>query len=203
MNNAYVYAVFRPDGRICYIGKGTGQRWKRHDARAKRNPHYAAILENAGGNLPVVIISSGLSDKKAYEIEALLTRIIGLEKDGGPLVNCGHGGVGGPSGVVHSAEWRRIRSLRAAEAWQKPEVRSKLLRAGRKRSGNPNPKTQEFKTAMSIRLKGNTHTLGHKASEETRAKMSAALTGKKRSTEQRSRMREAARKGWIKRRATG
>lgn len=199
--NAYIYIVFRPDGRPCYVGKGTGQRWKRHDCRAKSNPHYKAILDLAGESLPVVIISSGLTDKRAYELEGLLTQAIGLEKDGGPLVNCGHGGQGGPSGVVRSDEWKKTRSLRAKEVWERKEYREKTLRSDRNRSGNKQTRSDEFKKAMSARLIGNTHTLGFKHSDEARAKISASRKGVPKSPEHRAAMAEAAKRGWIKRKA--
>ena len=168
---SYVYLVSRPNGVPLYIGKGTGERWLRHRARAAANPHYARILERAGGSLPVSIIARGLSEREAFRLEELLTRSIGIESEGGPLVNCGHGGHGGPSGIKRSKEWRKNRRLKAIEAWRDESYRAKMLRADRKRSGNNHPRSASFKASVSHKLKGNTHTLGFKHSADSRAKM--------------------------------
>lgn len=127
----YVYMVFRPDGRPCYVGKGTGDRWKRHRARAASNHHYANILDQAGGILPVSVMANGLSEAEAFALERLLTESIGIESEGGPLVNCGHGGRGGPVGVQHSEEFRQQRRLKAIEAWQDETYRAKIRVSGK------------------------------------------------------------------------
>lgn len=197
----YVYVVTRPDGRLLYIGKGSGNRWKRHDARAKANPHYRAVLDLAGGNLPVAIIAHGLSEAEAFALEEMLTRLIGVESDGGPLVNCGHGGRGGPSGVKRSDAWRAHRRLKAIEVWRDETYRAKVLRADRGRSGNKGPRSDQFKSDMSERLKGNTHTLGYRHTDEARKKMSDARKGRPKSPEHRAKIGEAGRLAWARRKA--
>jgi hypothetical protein len=195
----YVYVVFRPDGRPLYIGKGSGDRWRRHDRKA-RNPHYANVFEQAGRALPVVIVRDQLSEDDAYAVEEALTRAVGIEKDGGPLVNLGYGGRGGAAGIKHSEEWRAVRSLRAREMWRDPEIRAKLLRPDRQRAGNKQPRSDEFKSSMSRRLIGNTHTLGYKPTEATRAKQSVALKGQKRTAATREAMSRSARIAHARRR---
>jgi len=196
----YVYIVFRPDGSLLYVGKGTGERWKRHKSRASSNAHYANVLKQAGGTLPVSIIASGLSEPESFALEGILTESIGIESEGGPLVNCGHGGRGGPVGVKRSSEWRAHRRLKAIELWCDESYRAKMLRADRGRSGGRAPRNPAFKAAMSARLQGNTHTLGYKHTDETRAKMSRARKGVPKKPEHVVNMSEAAKRGWIKRR---
>ena len=200
LKNHYIYIVFRPNGEPLYVGKGTGARWKRHAARARSNPHYAAILNQAGGELSVACFAHGLGEAEAFALERLLTEMIGIEADGGPLVNCGHGGRGGPAGVKRSDEWRATRRLRAIEAWRDETYRAKVLRADRERSGNKQPRTTEFKTAMSERLRGNTHTLGLRHTSEARAKMSLAGKGRPKSDEHRAKIGAANKIAWIERR---
>lgn len=178
--NCYLYAVFRETGIICYIGKGSGNRWKRHDSRARRNSHYAAILSKANGDLPVVIFKESLNAKVAYIYEEIFIRAVGLERDGGPLINQGYGGEGGPNGVIHSKEWKEHRSKMAIEVWKRPTYRAKMMDISRYRGhGNQQPRSAKFKQIMSNRLKGNKHTLGFKHSIKSRHKMSEARKGKK------------------------
>lgn len=166
-----------------YIGKGEGHRWKRHDARAKTNPHYAAILKAAGGDLPCVILIDNLSAEKSFEIEEVFTKAIGIESEGGPLVNCGHGGRGGLSGVIRSKKFRKHRSKIAKELWQNKDYRKIMLRNDRGRSGNTLPRSEAFKIIVGKKLKGNTHSLGMVHSDSAKAKMSIARKGVSKSKE--------------------
>ena len=199
----YVYMVFRPDGRPLYVGKGSGARWRRHDSRCRANPHYRAVFDQSGGNLPVIIIASGLSEAKAFALETVLTESIGLESEGGPLVNCGHGGRGGPVGIKHSEEWCAVRRLRAIELWKDADYRAVMLRPDRARGGNGEPRTEEFKAAVSKKLRGNKHTLGFRHSAESRELMSRQRRGLSKSPETKAKMSEAAKLGWLKRKARG
>lgn len=167
----YVYLVARPDGRPLYVGKGSGARCKRHDARAASNPHYKAVLDKAGGKLPVALVASGLSEAKAFALERMLTTMIGIESDGGPLVNCGHGGREGPVGVKRSEKWRTNSRLKAIKKWRDETYRAKMLRSDRARLGNKGPRTAEFKSAVAAKLKGNTNSLGFKHSDASKEKM--------------------------------
>ena len=173
MNNFYIYMVERPNGRPLYIGKGSSNRWKLHRARARTNAHYAAILKEAGGVLSVQIIAKDLTEAVAYELEGQLTRFIGLEAEGGPLVNCGHGGEGGPSGVVRSAAFRKRRSQRAKEAWRDPQYRTLQLSPNRNRKGNNHPRTEAFKQAVAAKMRGKTHSKGHRHGKQAKAKLGA------------------------------
>nr|WP_295077846.1 GIY-YIG nuclease family protein [uncultured Roseateles sp.] len=75
----YVYAHLDPDGRVFYVGKGTGNRaWStdRHIVWHRYVDHHL------GGNYSVNIIQDGLSEDEALEIEAGL-----ISKLGHQLVN--------------------------------------------------------------------------------------------------------------------
>lgn len=196
----YIYMVHRPDGTPLYVGKGSGGRTGRHAARAASNPHYAAVLKQAGGKLPVSVIAKNLTEAEAFALEELLTRTIGIESEGGPLVNCGHGGRGGPVGVKRSEKWKANRRLKAIEAWRDETYRAKMLRADRGRSGNTQRRSESFKSKMTQRLQGNTHTLGFRHTEASKAEMSARRKGVPKSPEHRANMSAGAKIGWIKRR---
>jgi hypothetical protein len=166
----YVYGVFRPSGIPMYIGHGCGDRWKRHDRKRTQNPHFAAILDQAGGDLPTVIIRSGLTKSEACEIEIALIKAIGREINGGPLVNLTDGGDGGTPGAVMTPEWRANRSRKAKE-WYTPERCAAFSERMRGNKYTPPTRSEEWKAALSERMKGNTRTLGYKHTAEAKQKM--------------------------------
>jgi len=169
----YVYVAFRPNGVPFYIGKGTGYR-----AFRPHGSHFNAVVAKAGGSVPIAVIRDGLAEAEAYEVEEALIRAIGIEREGGPLINQGYGGRGGPVGIKHTEEWCGIRSSRAKELWSKPEYRAVMLRPDRKRSGNKQQRTEQFRQTVSEANQGNTHTLGMRHTDESRAKMSKAHKGR-------------------------
>lgn len=191
----YVYIVFRPNGIPCYVGKGTGDRFKRHN---RKNAHLRNIANAADGELPVVIIRDGLNNSDAYDLEKELIEIIGREPCG-PLVNKSDGGKGGSTGSKISAEWKKNRSRKARLLWQDKEYREHMLRPDRGRSGNKNPRSETFKQNMSERLKGNTNTLGLKHSEEARTKMSISRKGLSKSLAHRAAIAAAVKSAHAKR----
>ena len=167
---SYVYICFRPwNGTPFYVGKGKGSRWKRHDRKLNSNPHYANIYKKANGYIPVVIVRDNLTDEDACRLERQFISAIGRGNIG-PLVNLTDGG-DGTSGAIRSQEWRANRSQKAKEMWENPEIRAKLTAPDRNRGGNTQPRTDEFRAAMSARLIGNTHTKGYKHTQEAREKM--------------------------------
>lgn len=128
----YVYILFRPDGRPCYVGKGCGKRDKKHEKYGSHNPHLSAIIKNAGGSLPAVRFRDGISDAEAHSLERLLIAAIGREIHGGPLVNQTDGGEG-VSGAVRSPE--TLARMSAAQMGKKASRETKrkhsLSRTGR------------------------------------------------------------------------
>lgn len=191
-SQSYVYAVFRPNGIPCYVGKGKGDRWRRHDRKRKQNPHFAAILNSAGGDLPVVVIRSDLNDREAIHTEVALIAVIGREINGGPLVNLTDGG-DGTAGWKAGKAWRENRSAKSKELWKTPDFRALILRPGRKRSGNKSPRSEGFKRSVSQKLRGNKHMLGLKHSEKSKKLMSEKRKGVPKSPEHRAKISQANR----------
>jgi hypothetical protein len=169
--DAYVYIVYRPDGRPCYVGKGTGGRWERHDRR-DRNPHFFAIRQKHGKNLPTFKFKTGLTDEDALALEVRLIAIIGRETHGGPLVNMTDGGEGARSHKP-SAEWLKRRSEAAREVWKRPEFRAAQIERmrGNSHSKKPHTLSPEWKSELTEKMRGNSHTKGTKHSPEARLKM--------------------------------
>lgn len=175
--NHYVYIYFRLDGSPVYVGRGTGARYKTH-MKPSKDTHLGRLIKKSGGELPVVIIASGLTLEKSCEMEKAFIKALGREIDGGPLINLSLGGDAGSIGVVHGEEFRKKRSIRAKEQWQTPGFKERREAAlAPNRRGNKRPRSEEFKRAMSERLKGNKHTLGYRHSPETKAKMSKQRKG--------------------------
>jgi hypothetical protein len=177
----YVYIVFRPDGSSLYVGKGSGDRWRRHDRKNRQNPHYAAVLKQAGGDLPVVIIRSGLTDDEALEIEAAFIAAIGREPHG-PLVNLVDGG-GGTTGWKAPPEWRARRAAASRLLHTNPEHKERLRQRmlgntylrGKKRPQSAIEAARLKAIGRPAPNKGKKHT------PESLAKMSAASKGIKKS----------------------
>lgn len=104
MTMFYTYAHVRKDnGQIFYIGKGSGRRMYRKDARSK---HWKNIACKAG--FEPMMLASWNSEKEAFEHEKFL---INCFKDTGLLVNKSSGGDGNDaagglsfSGKKHSQE---------------------------------------------------------------------------------------------------
>jgi hypothetical protein len=178
MTEFYVYIYFRRDGTPCYIGKGQGRRYLKHE-RGKTNEHLWNIIRKSDKDLPKAIIKSGMTEAEAYSLEALLIEIIGREVDGGPLVNLSTGGVGSGSGCVRDAAWRMNRSEKAKEYWSNPENKLKLserMRGNQHKKGKPNSELQKKVTAD--RLRGTPAPNRGKAhSDEAKNKMSLAHKG--------------------------
>jgi hypothetical protein len=120
----YVYVYFRPwDGSPCYVGKGQKSRWRSH-LRQCHNKHLAAIIKKANGDLPVVIIRSGLTEEEAHSIEMAFIQAIGRVVDGGPLANLTIGGDGVAGRIMSAEEIERRRAI-----LNSPEVKEKLIRS--------------------------------------------------------------------------
>jgi hypothetical protein len=80
----------------CYVGKGKGDRWTRHESRKIHdNSHLRSIVNQAreaGKELPKIKFAEGLTEQEAFDLEKLLIAVIGREHLGGPLVNLTDGG---------------------------------------------------------------------------------------------------------------
>ncbi len=175
----YVYLHRRAsDGRVFYVGKGTGPRaWVWHN----RNPYWCNTKEKHG--LEVEIAICGISEQEAFAHEKRM--IENLLFEGHPLTNLTAGGEG-MSGYQYTDEHRRklseagkgrTRTDAEIEKWRKSragwspsdDTRQKISESltGRKRG----------KTPQSVRDKIAKANTGKFHSDETRAKISASKSG--------------------------
>jgi hypothetical protein len=169
----YVYALFHPiSGEPCYIGKGSGRRW-RDQATKPRNPILRNLIAKFGAPLPCVKVRQLLTEEQAFEIEKLLISIIGRKKNGGSLANMTDGG-DGVSGMRHSAEYRRRLSIENTGKKWGPDFKAKV-RAGW---------TPEIRAAAAAKLR-------KPKTPEHRERIRLANLGKKRSPEACDAMRRA------------
>jgi hypothetical protein len=164
----YVYILFRLNGIPCYVGKGKGDRWTRHEGgtRDHRNRHLGNIITQAraaGKKLPKIKVAEGLTEDSAFDLERLLIGCIGRGKDG-PLVNLTDGG-DGPAGMIQSPESNALRSAALKNVPKTPEHRAAAGagQRGKKKSGGwwSTPEGRAEHAA------GNLGHTGHKHSEET------------------------------------
>jgi hypothetical protein len=128
----YVYVFFYPNGRPCYVGKGTGGRWRDHVRKAK-NKQLRGVFRKADGELPVVIIREELIESEAFSLERALIAAIGRADLGdGSLVNHTDGGDGMANPSVAIRHKMRLAKLNKRQSAEVIERRTAPLR-GRKR----------------------------------------------------------------------
>ncbi len=162
----YVYVHRRAtDGRVFYVGKGTGKRAWVKDGRSQ---HWRNISKKHG--LVVEIVQAGMQEWWAFELERDLISSYGRES----LCNLTDGG-DGISGLkrVFSAEHRSKISAKALGRKASIEARERMsaYRTGR-------PLSEPHKARISQMLVGKKH------SEETKQKISKIHKGKKLSADQ-------------------
>lgn len=199
----YIYALFRPNGIICYIGKGKGYRLRAHFRRT-HNPHLRSIIAQAGGDLPAIIIRGGLTESEAFELEKIFIAAIGRKANGGPLVNMSDGGIGGGARKQSAEE-----IAKRTAALGRPEVRAKMRAShiGQPSGRKGKKATAETREKLRISHTGKKQTpehlenrmvklRGRKRTAEFCAKMSALNLGKKKSDKARQNMRIAAAIRW-------
>lgn len=179
MNKFYVYALFRPNGIVCYIGKGSGKRWQRHEELGT-NPHLAAIIKKAGGSIPRIKVRENLLEDAAFEIERALIKAVGREANGGPLVNLTDGG-DGVSGLKHSAETRRTVGKLSANMWRDPRKRDEIIAA--QNAARATAEYRENRKRISQRI----------MTEEVRARISATKKKQYETTDLRDKISAATR----------
>ena len=191
----YVYAHFRADdGRLFYIGKGSGKRaW----SRSSRNRHWRSVVARHG--FRVRLLRQNLTEVEAFRVEALLIAArrasLATYTDGGP----------GAYGYRHTEEAKRAMSekragrqltMAARSAMSATIKSSPLLLAQRAErlygDGNParKPKNRaassERMTAANpmvraeVREKMARSIRGRTTPDEVKQKISAALKGRKR-----------------------
>lgn len=189
----YVYAHFRKtDGRLFYVGKGSG---RRAFSRSGRNKHWKSVERKHG--FKVRIVKSGLSEDEAFDLER---RLISARRE--QLATYTEGGPG-ISGYRHTEKAKAAMSKARAGKQMSEVARKHMSETIRSRpdllelrirafQGASNPaKKKEVRDASRERMltrnpmrdpaavaKMKASLTGRKSSPETRAKISASLTGK-------------------------
>lgn len=187
----YVYILFRLNGIPCYVGKGKGDRWLRHEGRAKhKNKRLGSIVDQAravGKELPKFKVAEDLTEEESFNLERLLIGCMG-RGDNGPLVNLTDGG-DGLSGYKPSAELIARQAAARKGKLHPPGSNEKRSLALKGRSKSPDHiaaaaegqrgkkknsgwwSTQEGRANHAANNPGNS---GKKHSEETKAAIRAA-----------------------------
>lgn len=155
----YVYALFRPDtGDVCYIGKGCENRWLMQIDKS-HSPILARIIQKYGALIPVKI-REGLVESAAYEIEAALIAALGRRCERkGPLANLSVGGEKSATGSIRSEESRA--RYRASRLGKRMSLETKARLATVKTGTSTGKRSEEWKKAHSLRLKGRVFTPTH------------------------------------------
>lgn len=152
----YVYALQDQNGYVFYVGKGCGNRTAAHfeEYQAHLNPHkweqIQKCLDNGAKQEEMVrYIATGLSEEKAFQLEADIINEIGLEN----LTNQVLGGKGGSKPLPEEEREQRIKAL---VRWNNSSVSledaaddlgvdySKLRVATRKNSYNLRTEAEQF-----------------------------------------------------------
>lgn len=155
----YVYVLVRPNGKPFYVGKGTRNRMYKHDTEARKGCEcrkcrvIRKIWRNGGEIVRYTVIATD-DEQEAFAAERETIAFFGREN----LCNLTDGGEG-TSGRVVSEKVRQ----RFVNYWK----------------GRPRPPVSaETRARLSMAHKGHKRSLGRKATEETRRKMSEAKKGK-------------------------
>lgn len=198
----YTYAHYKPDNSVFYIGKG---RCNRAFDKVSRSKKWKAIVQTGGHK--VEILAHWPTEQEAFEHEIFL--IDCFRSMGNPLVNVSKGGYGA-SGYRHTAEYvEHMKSIMSGTGnaffgkTHSVATKEKISQAKKK---NPTkawlgkPRDEATRNKISASLMGR---IGHKHTDESRAKLSLAHTGKKQaspSEETRKKLSESIKLSWIARR---
>jgi hypothetical protein len=192
----YVYEHIRNDtNAVFYVGKGKNYR---ANSKQNRNPHWVRVVNKAGG-YTVNYLAKDIDEELAYLCEQ--ERIDQLKRLGAKLTNLTVGGEGAGAGELHhmwgkphpqkgikrpwlrerylgenNPQWGKKRSEETRKQMSVSRTGKKLNRPLGSKSGMKGKAfPEEGKRKLSEALKGRVgHNLGKKASEETKAKMSAS-----------------------------
>lgn len=175
----YAYVHARPDGTPFYVGKGSGPRHHRFEARSD---WHKRIVAKCGGQEGILVgVYPVSSEEFAFELEKGLIKT--LRRMGHVLCNLTSGGEGAAGVVVSQATRDRISVLHKGRV-QSPEWVSR--RAAAKR-GVPFPEEARTRVSTSLKihysnpdnvLRLSRQALGKHLSDEAKAKVSAANKGK-------------------------
>ena len=165
----YVYAFYRKDWTIYYIGKGCGNRaWK----KCGRSIHLPNDKDR------IVILKKDMSEQEAFVHEIFLIKKYGRKDNGTGILRNRTDGGEGSSGYKPSDETKE--KMREAKLGKKasPETLENMSGENNHNFG----KKASPETLLKISGENN-HNFGKKASPETLLKLREAKLGKKRSSE--------------------
>lgn len=189
-----------------YVGKGYGRRYLHHESSAVAgdgcNPHKSRKIRKIhrlGNCVEVRLVKTGLSNRTASCLERRLIQVIGRsDLRAGPLTNLTDGGEGTPGIVV--PRLRRLKISRSKTGKKMPadfveKRKATMLIKSKTELDAIRAKKQKTLAKVWTKSKRKNHAavvsgakLGHSVSEETRAKISAALKGRPCSDERRQKL---------------
>jgi len=160
MSKHYIYLHRRAsDGRVFYVGKGSGKRaW----TTAGRNRHWHNVAKKHGHT--VEIYRNGLSEECSFSIERILIAAIGR----GNLCNLTDGGEGISGLKRNFSKEHRMKIAIAATGRKASQATKDAMSAGQKGKII----SESHRKALSDALKG------HLTTDETKSKISEAHKGK-------------------------
>jgi hypothetical protein len=162
-HNFYVYAHYKPDYNIFYIGKGHGRRAWRTDNRGE---FWNNTVRKHGG-YHIVLLHEHLTEDEAFQKEKEEIEFWGRRKDGGFLINLTDGG-DGTSGYKFTKE--QLANVKAAvqKLAQDPEWKAKNKTGAQKRAQDPEWRAKN-KAAMQKRAQDPEWKAKNKAALQKRA----------------------------------
>jgi hypothetical protein len=178
-NNFYVYAHYKPDGNIFYIGKGHGGRaWK----TSGRGEFWYRTVRKHGG-YHIVLLHKQLTEDEAFQKEKEEIEFWGRRKDGGFLINLTDGGDGVSGYKFTKEQYAKVKAV-AQKRSQDPAYRAKIKASAQKRAQDPewkaNVKAGAQKRAQDPEWKANVKAGAQKRAQDPayRAKVRASMQKK-------------------------
>ena len=189
MNNFYVYAHYKPDGNIFYVGKGYSNRaWS---SKSRNNFWHNTVKKH--GEYHVVLLYENLSEKEAFRLEQEEIDFWGRRINGGFLINLTDGGEGKrgykfTESQLHTARiaaHRRMQNpvwqanIKAAreKMYKDPKWKVSNKAAREKMYKDPKWKANHQASMQTLEWKANSKAAGKKLSQDPtwRAKNKAAM----------------------------
>jgi hypothetical protein len=127
-NNFYIYAHYKPDGNIFYVGKGRSKRaWKTY---GRSDFWYKTV--NKHGGYEVVLLYENLSEDEAFRLEKEEIEFWGRRKDGGFLINLTDGGDG-----VSGYKLTQDQLIKHRQRYENSEYLQKITETNRRNAQTP------------------------------------------------------------------